>query len=83
MSILNEVSEYWGWVGIVPEEVIAENEFGNLIVKAMKKQSPIKASQHCHKNVAGAPQMSLAPGGLLRCHVSIGKVMDFERVIQN
>ena len=33
MSILNAVEQYWGWVGIEPEKVIAENEFGNLIMQ--------------------------------------------------
>ncbi|MDM3870152.1 DUF1851 domain-containing protein [Porticoccus sp. W117] len=33
MSILIEIKEAWGWVGIEPQEVVIENEFGNLIVK--------------------------------------------------
>ncbi len=33
MSIINEVKESWGWVGINPTEIVAENEFGNLIIK--------------------------------------------------
>ena len=33
MNILESVSEYWGWAGIKPAKVIAENEFGNLIIK--------------------------------------------------
>ena len=33
MSILNAVEQYWGWTGIEPERVIAENEFGNLIMQ--------------------------------------------------
>ncbi|MCW8943715.1 MAG: DUF1851 domain-containing protein [Sedimenticola sp.] len=33
MSILNEIKNAWSWVGIEPEEVVVENEFGNLIVK--------------------------------------------------
>ncbi|BFM18392.1 hypothetical protein R50073_45750 [Maricurvus nonylphenolicus] len=33
MSILNEIIDAWGWVGIEPQEVVIENEFGNLIVK--------------------------------------------------
>ena len=32
-SILNEIKDAWGWVGIEPQEVVIENEFGNLIVK--------------------------------------------------
>ena len=33
MSILNEIKNSWGWVGINPQEIVIENEFGNLIVK--------------------------------------------------
>lgn len=33
MSILNEIKDTWGWVGIDPQEVVIENEFGNLIIK--------------------------------------------------
>lgn len=33
MSILNEIKDAWGWVGIDPQEVVKENEFGNLIIR--------------------------------------------------
>lgn len=33
MNIIEEVKEHWGWTGINPTEVVAENEFGNLILK--------------------------------------------------
>jgi len=33
MNILNEIKDAWGWVGIEPQKVVIENEFGNLIVK--------------------------------------------------
>jgi len=33
MSILNEIKDAWGWIGIEPQEVVIDNEFGNLIVK--------------------------------------------------
>ncbi len=33
MSILKEIKDSWGWVGIEPQEIVIENEFGNLIVK--------------------------------------------------
>ena len=36
MSILDTVTSAWGWVGITPEKVIAENEFGNLIIKDLE-----------------------------------------------
>jgi len=34
MPLISEISRAWGWVGIVPEEVVAENDFGNVIVRA-------------------------------------------------
>ena len=33
MSIIQEIKESWGWVGIEPSEVVGENDFGNLIIK--------------------------------------------------
>lgn len=33
MNILKEIKDSWGWIGIQPQEVVLENEFGNLIVK--------------------------------------------------
>lgn len=33
MNIIEEVKGAWGWVGINPVEIVAENEFGNLILK--------------------------------------------------
>ena len=32
-SIIETITESWGWTGIQPEAVIAENDFGNLIIK--------------------------------------------------
>ena len=33
MNIIDEVKKSWDWVGINPTEIVAENEFGNLILK--------------------------------------------------
>ena len=33
MNIIKEIRESWGWVGIQPEEVVGENDFGNLMIK--------------------------------------------------
>ncbi len=33
MTILEQVRESWGWVGIQPVEIVHENDFGNLILK--------------------------------------------------
>lgn len=33
MSLIEEIRQSWGWVGLKPTEIVGENEFGNLIVK--------------------------------------------------
>lgn len=33
MKIIDVIKSAWGWVGIDPEKVVAENEFGNLIIR--------------------------------------------------
>lgn len=33
MSIIREIKESWGWVGIDPVQVVGENDFGNLIIE--------------------------------------------------
>lgn len=33
MSIVDEINESWGWSGIDAAEVVAENEFGNLLIQ--------------------------------------------------
>jgi len=33
MNIIEEIKESWGWIGIDPEEVVGENDFGNLMIK--------------------------------------------------
>lgn len=36
MQLLDAVRSAWGWAGIEPVEVIAENDFGNLILKDVR-----------------------------------------------
>ena len=33
MNIIKEIIESWGWVGIEPDEIVGENDFGNLVIK--------------------------------------------------
>lgn len=33
MSLIDEIKDAWGWVGIEPEEIVGENEFGNLMIR--------------------------------------------------
>lgn len=38
MDILQSVIQHWGWTGIKPVKVIAENEFGNIIMQDENEQ---------------------------------------------
>jgi hypothetical protein len=33
MSLVEEVRQYWGWIGIEPVEIVGQNDFGNLIIE--------------------------------------------------
>lgn len=33
MSLIAEIREFWGWIGLDPVEVVGENDFGNLMIK--------------------------------------------------
>lgn len=33
MSLIDEIRESWGWVGIAPVAVVGENDFGNLVIE--------------------------------------------------
>ena len=33
MDLVERVAHAWGWTGIEPEEIVGENEFGNLMVR--------------------------------------------------
>lgn len=33
MNLISEITQYWGWTGIEPEEVVGENDFGNLMIR--------------------------------------------------
>jgi hypothetical protein len=34
MSTVDEINDSWGWVGLTAVEVMGENDFGNLIIRA-------------------------------------------------
>ena len=38
MNIIKEIQDGWGWAGIVPVEIVGENDFGNLIIKDAKNK---------------------------------------------
>ncbi|MEZ5440683.1 MAG: DUF1851 domain-containing protein [Lysobacterales bacterium] len=33
MELIGIISEDWGWTGLVPEQIVGDNEFGNLMIK--------------------------------------------------
>jgi hypothetical protein len=33
MSLVDEIRQFWGWIGLDPVEVVGENDFGNLMIK--------------------------------------------------
>jgi hypothetical protein len=33
MNLISEIKNSWGWVGIEPEEIVGENDFGNLMIR--------------------------------------------------
>ena len=33
MDVISQIRDAWGWVGIDPQEIVDENDFGNLIIK--------------------------------------------------
>jgi hypothetical protein len=33
MNLISEIRSSWGWIGIEPEEIVGENDFGNLMIR--------------------------------------------------
>lgn len=33
MNLIERIRDAWGWIGLEPVEVVAENDFGNLIIR--------------------------------------------------
>ena len=33
MSLIQEIKNSWGWIGIEPINIVGENDFGNLIIE--------------------------------------------------
>lgn len=33
MAIIEEIRLAWGWAGLIPDEIVGQNDFGNLIVR--------------------------------------------------
>jgi hypothetical protein len=33
MTTVDDINEFWGWTGLIAVEVLAENDFGNLLIR--------------------------------------------------
>ena len=58
MQILETVQSAWGWTGIMPAELIDENDFGNLIIKDVHGQYWRLCPEDCYCEVVAADQLA-------------------------
>lgn len=59
MNLVDEISSAWGWIGIDPVEVVAENDFGNLIVRDVDGKFWRLCPEDCYCTVIAADRQSL------------------------
>lgn len=59
MSLIKEVIESWGWIGIDPVEVICENDFGNLMIKDAEGQYWRLCPEDCYCRVVASNRQEL------------------------
>jgi len=59
MSLVEEIRQYWGWVGIEPVEVVGENDFGNLIIKDEDGKYWRMCPEDCYCKVIAANRAEL------------------------
>lgn len=59
MSLVDEIHQSWGWVGIEPVEVIGENDFGNLIIKDVDEKYWRLCPEDCYCKVIAANRAEL------------------------
>lgn len=59
MSLVEEIRQSWGWVGIEPVEVVGENDFGNLIVKDVDGKFWRLCPEDCYCEVIAANRADL------------------------
>lgn len=59
MSLIFEISESWGWIGIDPVEVICENDFGNLMIRDMEDQYWRLCPEDCYCRVVALNRQEL------------------------
>jgi hypothetical protein len=59
MSLIDEIHQHWGWVGIEPVEVVGENDFGNLIIKDEDGKYWRLCPEDCYCKVIAASRAEL------------------------
>jgi hypothetical protein len=59
MSLVEEIRQHWGWVGIEPVEVVGENDFGNLIIKDEDGKYWRLCPEDCYCKVIAASRAEL------------------------
>ena len=59
MSLVDEIRQSWGWVGIEPIEVVGENDFGNLIIKDIDGKYWRLCPEDCYCEVIAADRAQL------------------------
>jgi hypothetical protein len=59
MSLVDEIKQAWGWVGIKPVEVVGENDFGNLLIKDEEGKYWRLCPENCYCEVIAANRGAL------------------------
>ena len=59
MSLVEEIRQSWGWVGIEPVEVVGENDFGNLIIKDEDEKYWRLCQEDCYCKVIASNRAEL------------------------
>ena len=59
MSVIEAIRAAWGWTGIEPQEVVGDNDFGNLIVKDVQGRYWRISPEDCHCRVVAHDRAEL------------------------
>lgn len=59
MSLVEEIRQAWGWIGIDPVEVVGENDFGNLIIKDVEGKYWRLCPEDCYCQVVASNRQEL------------------------
>lgn len=59
MSLVEEIRQSWGWIGLQSAEIVGDNEFGNLIVKDEDGKYWRLCPEECYCKVISANRSEL------------------------